>query len=145
MASPLALRSRRALLAASTAALVAIPATGHAAPKAPYPPPSHPSPAAQAVSTGHARTPSDRDPAVARALAQERYYGAYGTPEAGAVRAGVPAAPVVEASVPDGGIATATFALAVAAALALGVGLGRLLEPAMARLRAGGPRHGAVR
>jgi hypothetical protein len=145
MASSLVPRSRRALLAISTAALVALPAPGHAAPKAAYPPPNHPAPAAQAVSTQHARTPSDRDPAVATALGQERYYGSYGTSDPAAAPVGVPAAPDVEPAASDSGIATAAFALAVAAALALGFGLGRLLDPATGRLHERGRRHRAVR
>lgn len=146
MASSLVPRSRRALLATSVAAaLLALPATAHAAPKAPYPPPNHPSPAAQAVSTGHARTPSDRVPALAGALGQERYYGSYGSSEPVVAPGGVSTAPDVQAAAPDGGIAATVFALAVAAALAVGVGLGRLADPALARLQQGGRRRRAVR
>ncbi len=136
MATSLVPRSRRALLAASAAVLVALPATGHTAPKAPYPPPNHPSPAAQAVSAGHARTPSDRD----AALAQERLYGSYGAPDPASAPDRVAARPDVTPAPSGGGVATGAFVATVAAALALGLGLGRRFDPLLARLHPGAQR-----
>jgi hypothetical protein len=141
MATSLVPRSRRTLLATSAAVLLALPATGHAAPKAPYPPPNHPSPAAQTVSAGHARTPSDRDPA----LAQERYYGSYDAPDPASAPVRVVARPDVADAPSGGGVATGAFVAAVAAALGLGLGLGRRLDPLLARLHPGAQRGRVVR
>ncbi len=128
-------RRRRALVITSAAAVLALPAAGHAAPKAPYPPPNHPAPVEQSAA-GHARTPSDRH--AAQALAQERYYASYGTPAAAPVRASVPAPPATGGG---GGIDTAPFVLAVAGALLVGLGAGRRSHDLAARLHPGSSHH----